>query len=104
MSLTMEWNDARLRKEAALIPPRAALGASMVYHGLGKLRQGAPEQVGGWFENIGLKPGKPLAIATGIAMASASAGRSTTASSERRRSRAVRLRPGRSATSPSSSA
>ena len=67
MSLTMEWNGARLRKEAALIPPRAALGASMVYHGLGKLREGAPGQVGGWFENIGLKPGKPLAIATGIA-------------------------------------
>src|SRR5436309_1359556 len=67
MSLTMEWNGARLRKEAALIPPRAALGASMVYHGLLKLREGAPEQVGGWFENIGLKPGKPLAIATGVA-------------------------------------
>jgi putative oxidoreductase len=69
MSLTMEWNGARLRKEAALIPPRAALGASMVYHGLGKLREGAPQQVGGWFESIGLKPGKPLAIATGLAEA-----------------------------------
>ena len=67
MSLTMEWNGARLRKEAALIPPRAALGASMVYHGLLKLREGAPEQVGGWFESIGLRPGKPLAVATGIA-------------------------------------
>jgi putative oxidoreductase len=67
MSLTMEWNDARLRKEAALIPPRAALGASMVYHGLGKLREGAPEQVGGYFESVGLKPGKHLAVATGIA-------------------------------------
>src|SRR6059058_4862135 len=67
MSLTMEWNGARLRKEAALIPPRAALGASMVYHGIGKLREGAPEQVGGWFESIGLKPGRHLAVATGIA-------------------------------------
>ena len=67
MALTMEWNDARLRKEMALIPPRAALGASMVYHGLGKLREGAPEQVGGWFESVGLKPGKHLAVATGIA-------------------------------------
>jgi putative oxidoreductase len=67
MALTVEWHDARLRKEAALIPPRAALGASMVYHGLGKLREGAPEQVGGWFESIGLKPGKPLAVATGLA-------------------------------------
>jgi putative oxidoreductase len=67
MALALEWNDARLRKEAALIPPRAALGASMVYHGLGKLREGAPEQVGGWFESIGLRPGKHLAVATGLA-------------------------------------
>src|SRR3954462_7874644 len=67
MAMALEWNDARLRKEAALIPPRAALGASMVYHGLGKLRGGAPEQVGGWFESIGLRPGKPLAVAAGIA-------------------------------------
>src|SRR4051812_41916285 len=67
MAMALEWNAARLRKEAALIPPRAALGASMVYHGLGKLRGGAPEQVGGWFESIGLRPGKPLAVATGIA-------------------------------------
>ena len=67
MALALEWNDARLRKEAALIPPRAALGVSMVYHGMGKLREGAPEQVGGWFESIGLRPGKHLAVATGIA-------------------------------------
>ena len=67
MAFALEWNDARLRKEAALIPPRAALGASMVYHGMGKLREGAPEQVGGWFESIGLRPGKHLAVATGIA-------------------------------------
>jgi putative oxidoreductase len=67
MALAVEWNGARLRKEAALIPPRAALGASMVYHGLGKLRGEGPQQVGGWFESIGLKPGKKLAKATGIA-------------------------------------
>ena len=67
MALALQWNDARLRKEAALIPPRAALGASMIYHGLGKLREGAPEQVGGFFESIGLRPGKQLALATGLA-------------------------------------
>ena len=67
MALAVEWNGARLRKEAALIPPRAALGASMVYHGLGKLRGQGPEQVGGWFESVGIKPGKHLALATGIA-------------------------------------
>ena len=70
MALTLEdceWNDARLRKELALVPPRAALGASMVYHGLGKLRGEAPQQAGQMFEKIGLRPGKPLAVATGIA-------------------------------------
>lgn len=67
MAFALQWNDARLRKEAALIPPRAALGASMVYHGMGKLREGAPEQVGGYFESIGLRPGKHLAVATGVA-------------------------------------
>src|SRR3954452_22788440 len=67
MAMALEWNDARLRKEAALIPPRAALGASMVFHGLGKLRGQAPEQVGGWFESLGIKPGKHFAVATGIA-------------------------------------
>jgi len=67
MALAVEWNGARLRKDVALIPPRAALGASMVYHGLGKLRGQGPEQVGGWFESVGIKPGKHFALATGIA-------------------------------------
>ena len=67
MALALEWNDARLRKELALIPPRAALGASMVYHGLGKLRGDAPRQAGKNFEQMGLRPGKHLAVATGIA-------------------------------------
>lgn len=67
MALAIEWNDARLRKELALIPPRAALGASMVYHGVGKLRGGAPEHVGQFFESIGLRPGKSMALAAGIA-------------------------------------
>jgi putative oxidoreductase len=67
MALALEWNDARLRKEVALIPPRAALGASMVYHGLGKLREGAPQQVGQFFESVGIRPGRTLAVATGIA-------------------------------------
>ena len=67
MALALEWNGARLRKEVALIPPRAALGASMVYHGLGKVRGEGPEEVGGWFESLGIKPGKHFAVATGIA-------------------------------------
>ena len=67
MALAVEWNGARLRKEVALIPPRAALGASMVFHGLGKLRGEAPQQAGQMFEQIGLRPGKHLAVATGLA-------------------------------------
>ncbi len=67
MALAVEWNEARWRKELALIPPRAALGASMVYHGLGKLKGEAPQQTGEHFEKMGLRPGKHLAVATGIA-------------------------------------
>ena len=69
MALALEWNDARLRKELALIPPRAALGATMVYHGLGKLKGEGPQQAGQMFGQLGLKPAKPLAVATGIAEA-----------------------------------
>jgi putative oxidoreductase len=39
----------------------------MVYHGLGKLRQGAPDQVGQFFESVGIRPGRSLAVATGLA-------------------------------------
>lgn len=67
MAVAFEWNDARLRKELALIPPRAALGASMVYHGVGKLKEGAAEQTGQFFESVGIRPGKNFARATGIA-------------------------------------
>jgi putative oxidoreductase len=67
MALALEWNDSRLRKETALIAPRAALGASMVYHGLGKLKGDAPQKTAAMFEKIGIQPARPLAIATGIA-------------------------------------
>src|SRR5215470_7441764 len=67
MALALQWNGARLSKEVALIPPRAALGASMVYHGLGKLRGEAPQETGQMFEQVGIRPGKPWAIAAGLA-------------------------------------
>jgi putative oxidoreductase len=41
----------------------------MLYHGLSKLRGDGPAQVGAMFESLGLKPGRPLAIATGVAEA-----------------------------------
>jgi putative oxidoreductase len=69
MALSLEWNDARLRKDAAVLPMRAALGASMVYHGLGKLKGEGPQKVGAMFNQIGLQPGRPLAIAAGLAEA-----------------------------------
>jgi putative oxidoreductase len=67
MALAIQWNDARIRKEVALIAPRAALGASMVFHGLGKLKGDAPQQTAAMFEKIGIQPAKPLAVATGVA-------------------------------------
>jgi putative oxidoreductase len=67
MALALEWNGARLRKETALIAPRAALGASMVYHGLGKLQGEAPQKAGEMFDKVGLQPGKPLAVLAGVA-------------------------------------
>jgi putative oxidoreductase len=39
----------------------------MLYHGLQKLRGEGPAQTGAMFESLGLKPGRALAIATGIA-------------------------------------
>jgi putative oxidoreductase len=65
MALALELNEARLRKEAAILPVRAALGASMVYHGLGKVR--AAEQAGEHFQKMGIQPGKFWAFATGVA-------------------------------------
>jgi putative oxidoreductase len=62
----MERPGTRVRKDAALLPMRAALGASMVYHGLGKLRGEGPQQTGQMFEQLEIKPGKKMAVATGI--------------------------------------
>lgn len=41
----------------------------MLYHGIAKLRGDGPAQTGAVFESLGLKPGRPLAIATGVAEA-----------------------------------
>ena len=57
----------KMRKELAFLAPRAALGASMLFHGYGKLAGEGPKQAGQMMESVDLKPGKQLAIATGIA-------------------------------------
>jgi putative oxidoreductase len=65
--LMVESGFVRGRKDAGLVPVRAALGASMVYHGLGKLKEESREGAGQMFEQIGIRPGKAWAIATGAA-------------------------------------
>lgn len=54
-------------KSAALVPGRLALGSTMVFHGYSKLKKGAPEPTGQFFESLGIKPGKFWAVATGVA-------------------------------------
>ena len=69
MGYIVEQAGVRARKDAALLPVRAALGSSMIFHGLGKLRGAGPQQTGEHFEKMGLQPGKQLAVAAGAAEA-----------------------------------
>lgn len=48
-----------------LVLPRAALGSTMLFHGVQKLRE--PEKVGAGFETLGISPGQRWARATGLA-------------------------------------
>jgi putative oxidoreductase len=54
-------------KDAALVPMRAALGATMLYHGASKLRGDGPEQTGQMFEQLGIRPGRTWAMITAAA-------------------------------------
>jgi putative oxidoreductase len=56
--------EGLLAKHSAL-PLRATLGSTMIYHGLSKLKGEGVAQTAGFFENIGIKPGRPWALATG---------------------------------------
>jgi putative oxidoreductase len=60
-------NGAHLGKDLALIPPRVALGATMLYHGLDKLRGSNRAQSAQAFESMGIRPGHQWSRATGIA-------------------------------------
>jgi putative oxidoreductase len=55
------------RKDAALVPIRATLGATMLYHGLPKLGGEGAEQAGQMFEQLGIKPGRTWAKLSGLA-------------------------------------
>jgi putative oxidoreductase len=61
------------RKDLALVPTRAAMGAAMLYHGLDKLKRENRDQVAQFFESTGIKPGHVWSRATGIAEAAAGA-------------------------------
>jgi putative oxidoreductase len=67
MALVVQDALVRGRKDAALLPVRAALGSTMIYHGLSKLKEPGPEQAGQMFSQLGIRPGKKWAVATGAA-------------------------------------
>lgn len=50
--------------EHAALPLRASLGSTMLYHGVSKLKGEGLEQTTQFFENIGIKPGRPWVLAT----------------------------------------
>ena len=67
MALMVESGFVRGRKDAAFLPMRAALGTTMVYHGLSKLKEEGREKGAQSFSELGIKPGKAWVIATGVA-------------------------------------
>jgi putative oxidoreductase len=64
---------AEPRKDLALIPTRAALGAAMLYHGVDKLKRANRDQSAQFFESTGIRPGHAWSRATGIAETAAGA-------------------------------
>ena len=65
--LQLVSTPVKMRKELALLAPRAALGASMLFHGYGKLAGQGPTKTAELMESIDVKPARPFAVATGIA-------------------------------------
>jgi putative oxidoreductase len=66
-------NGAHGATNVALLPTRAALGSTMLFHGLEKLRPRGREQAASGFEALGIKPGRAWSLATGIAEVAAGA-------------------------------
>lgn len=58
---------AMTKKDVALVPIRATLGATMLYHGLPKLRREHAEQTGQMLEQMGIRPGRTFAKVAGWA-------------------------------------
>jgi putative oxidoreductase len=59
-------------RDLALLPPRAALAASMLHHGLEKLGSSREKAVGA-FHSLGLRPARFFATITGLAETGAGA-------------------------------
>jgi putative oxidoreductase len=57
------------RRDMALVGPRGTLGATMLYHGVEKLR--APEESARQFESLGIKPSRFWSRVTALAETSA---------------------------------
>jgi putative oxidoreductase len=72
MRLNQIWTEkAAWRRDAALVGPRGMLGATMLYHGVEKLR--APEQTASQFESMGIKPARLWSRLTALAETGAGA-------------------------------
>ena len=54
-------------KDVSLVPARASLAATMLYHGATKLRGEGAKQSAGFFEQVGLRPGARWATIAGVA-------------------------------------
>jgi putative oxidoreductase len=66
-------SGVRRRKDLAVIPPRTALGAAMLYHGVDKLKRDNREQSAQFFESKGIRPGRAWSRATAITETAAGA-------------------------------
>ena len=87
MASAMRWRDwERRAKDASLVPIRLALGSTMLYHGASKLRGDGPVQTAQMFEQLGIRPARGLALATGLAEAFAGTRRSSASPPGRLRS------------------
>lgn len=55
------------RGPLALIPARTSLAATMLYHGIDKLREGGREGSAQFFDSLGLRPGSRWSMVTALA-------------------------------------
>jgi putative oxidoreductase len=53
-------------KHGALVPPRLALGSTMLFHGAKKLSKAGLDKHAPFFEKVGITPARPWVLATGL--------------------------------------